>query len=56
MPEIMAKLKEYKRVVQVARKPSKEEFTGAGKICSLGILLIGVIGFLVSIAFILVGV
>ena len=43
-------IKKYLRVLQVARKPSKEEFTASAKICVLGIILIGFIGFLVFIA------
>lgn len=56
MPNILAKIKEYRRVVQVARKPSKDEFVSSGKICVIGILLIGVIGFIISMAFILGGI
>ena len=43
----------YVRVLQIARKPSKEEFLNASKICSLGIFAIGIIGFLIFLAFIL---
>ncbi len=54
------KLKErianYIRVLQVARKPTKDEFISTSKICSVGMLLIGVIGFIVFLAYILIGV
>ena len=56
MPQIIAKLKEYRRVIQVARKPSKDEFVNSGKICLLGIILIGIIGFAIATSFILAGI
>ena len=56
MPQIMAKLKEYKRVIQVARKPGKDEFMSSGKICVIGIILIGVIGFAIATSFVLAGI
>lgn len=43
----------YIRVLQIARKPSKDEFLNSSKICSLGILAIGVIGFAIFLLFIL---
>ena len=46
----------YIRVLRVARKPTKDEFISTSKICSAGMLLIGVIGFAVFIVYILLGV
>ena len=46
----------YRRVMQVARKPSREEYTGASKICALGIVVIGLVGFAIFPAFVLLGV
>jgi protein transport protein SEC61 subunit gamma-like protein len=43
--DVKEKLAEYRRVLQVARKPSEEEFRHLVKICGLGIILIGIIGF-----------
>jgi protein transport protein SEC61 subunit gamma-like protein len=43
----------YIRVLQIARKPSREEFTTSSKICSIGILVIGLVGFVISLLFIL---
>jgi protein transport protein SEC61 subunit gamma-like protein len=40
------RLSEMKRVLMVARKPTQEEFMEASKITGLGVLLIGVVGFL----------
>jgi len=52
---IKAKIREYRRVLQIARKPDKEEFITSSKISALGIALIGFIGFLIFIAYILSG-
>ena len=46
-------LMKYIRVLQIARKPSKEEFTEASKICALGIFAIGIVGFAIFLLFIL---
>ena len=43
----------YIRVLQIARKPSRDEFVESSKICSLGIFAIGAIGFLIFLLFIL---
>jgi protein translocase SEC61 complex gamma subunit len=43
------------RVLHVARKPSKEEFVTTGKMSALGIFIIGIIGFVIFIAFVLSG-
>jgi protein translocase SEC61 complex gamma subunit len=39
----------WKRVLQVARKPNKFEFTSTSKICAIGLVLIGFIGFVIFI-------
>ena len=49
------KVREYRRVLQIARKPGKDEFVTAGKISSVGIALIGFIGFIIFLAYILTG-
>ena len=46
--------RKYMRVLQVARKPSKDEFMTTGKMSGLGLFLIGFIGFLIFVAFMLV--
>ncbi len=38
-----------KRVWMVLKKPSKEEFTKVAKVSALGILVIGIIGFAISL-------
>lgn len=40
-------IKQYIRILQLTRKPSKEEFLTISKVAGAGILLIGVIGFIV---------
>lgn len=39
---------EYKRVLAVMKKPSKEEFITVVKVSGLGILLVGLIGFIIQ--------
>ncbi len=56
MLKIAERLRQYKRVIQIARKPSKEEFTASGKICAVGVLIIGMAGFIVFIAFMVLGI
>lgn len=48
--DIKKKLKSYWRVLKVTKKPDKEEFSMSAKVTGLGILLIGMIGFLIYIA------
>jgi protein transport protein SEC61 subunit gamma-like protein len=42
-------ISEYIRVIRYARKPTREEFITISKIAGLGIVLIGVLGFLVYV-------
>jgi len=42
-------LKECQRVIKVLQKPSKEEFLTISKVSALGITVIGLIGFTLSI-------
>ena len=50
------RLGEYKRVLQIARKPGKDEFTKTTKISLSGMGVIGVIGFAIFLVFILTGI
>jgi protein translocase SEC61 complex gamma subunit len=43
--DIKEKIAEYRRVLQVARKPGEDEYKHLVKICGLGIIAIGIIGF-----------
>ncbi len=54
--DIKAKLSEWRRILQVARKPDLDEFVMSSKICVLGIAVIGVIGFAMFLAFTFLGI
>jgi protein transport protein SEC61 subunit gamma-like protein len=40
-------LKQCQRVIKVSRKPGKKEYFNFAKVTGLGIILIGVIGFVI---------
>ena len=42
-------IKEYIRVLKLARKPDREEFTMIAKVSMAGIALIGLMGFLIYV-------
>lgn len=46
---IREKLKNYERVLRLSRKPKKEEFVMVAKITGLGMLVIGIVGFLIRL-------
>lgn len=52
--KIMEKLQNYKRVLKIASKPSKEDFLSAARICAIGIALIGGIGFILYLVSVLI--
>ncbi len=47
--ELQAKMKEWYRVVKLARKPRKVEFMNVAKITGLGIVVVGFIGFIIKL-------
>ena len=49
-------LKECIRVLQITKKPSKEEYKAIVKVTGIGIVLIGALGFIISIAGTLLGI
>ncbi len=51
---ISEKLREYKRVLQITKKPDTETFKVIMKVTSMGIGIIGGIGFIVSILYVLI--
>ena len=53
---IKEQIRNWKRVLQIARKPDKFEFTSTSKICALGLVLIGFIGFIIYLAFVYSGI
>lgn len=56
MFSVMETIRKYRRVLQIARKPSKHEFTAAAKVCAIGIVVIGLIGFAIFMVFVTLGV
>ena len=50
------KIGRYIRVMQIARKPSKDEFISTSKICALGLVVIGLVGFMIFLGFIISGI
>ena len=53
--KIKNKLREYRRVLQISRKPGKEELMTSSKVSALGIALIGFIGFVIFLVYIISG-
>jgi len=47
--KLKLKLKEYRRVLSITKKPGKEEYFSIAKVTGAGILLIGAIGFAIFI-------
>ncbi|MBI4894840.1 MAG: protein translocase SEC61 complex subunit gamma [Candidatus Aenigmarchaeota archaeon] len=53
---VKERLANYRRVLQVARKPSGDEYRKIAKVCAMGMLAIGMIGFATySVAILFVG-
>ncbi len=52
--KIKEKLKQYRRVLSVARKPDREEFLLSAKITGSGIIFLGLIGFIIFLIYYLV--
>jgi len=52
---IISFYKQCKRVLRVSKKPDRFEYTNVAKITGIGVIIIGVIGFAVSIATQLLG-
>lgn len=51
--KIRERLQNYRRVLKIAKKPGFEDFKFSAKICGLGIAVIGAIGFLIYLIFVL---
>jgi protein translocase SEC61 complex gamma subunit len=43
--DVKERLANYRRILQVARKPSTDEYAKITKVCALGLLSIGALGF-----------
>ena len=48
-------IKDSKRVLKVSRKPDAKEYRELAKVVSIGILIIGVIGFVIVLLGLLIG-
>ena len=48
-------IKDSKRVLKVARKPGKEVYLELAKVTSIGVVIIGVIGFVIFLLGSLIG-
>jgi protein translocase SEC61 complex gamma subunit len=47
-------LTKYKRILIIARKPDKEELKDTARVCGIGFLLIGVVGFIFYLVSVLI--
>jgi protein translocase SEC61 complex gamma subunit len=45
--DIREKLRNYSRVLKIAKKPSFSDYASSAKICLIGLVVVGLIGFLV---------
>ena len=53
--KIKERLQSYKRVLQISKKPTLEDLKDTARICAIGIVLIGVVGFVLYLLAILSG-
>ena len=44
-------LAQYRRVLDVARKPDKDEFLRTAKVAALGVGIIGLVGFVIFVLY-----
>lgn len=51
MSKLKRKLKQYRRVISISRKPNRDEFISTLKISGLGVVLIGAVGFLIQLVY-----
>jgi protein transport protein SEC61 subunit gamma-like protein len=52
---VTEKLKDYLRVLKVAKRPTWKEYLQIAKLTGLGIILIGAIGLIITLIFTLLG-
>lgn len=48
-------LKQYRRVLYISRRPDRDEYLNVAKITGIGIILIGVVGFVITLIAMLLG-
>ena len=54
LESITGSIKQYIRILQLTRKPSMDEFLTISKVAGAGILLIGVMGFVIYLIMVLI--
>ncbi|MGB9979104.1 protein translocase SEC61 complex subunit gamma [Methanobacterium sp.] len=42
-------LKQYRRVLYISKRPDREEFLNVAKVTGIGIIIVGVIGFVITL-------
>ncbi len=50
-----SKIEEYRRILKIARKPTIDEIKRASKVSFIGIIVVGVIGFLIQLLLSIIG-
>ncbi len=45
---LVNKLKEYRRVLKITKKPSMDEFKSISQVTAIGLAIIGLIGFVIN--------
>lgn len=53
--KIKEKLESYMRILKLSRKPDKDDFLTTAKICAIGIVVIGIVGFIFYLVSVLFG-
>ncbi|MCZ3365031.1 MULTISPECIES: protein translocase SEC61 complex subunit gamma [Methanobacterium] len=48
-------LKQYRRVLYISKRPERDEYINVAKITGIGIIIIGVIGFVITLVAQLIG-
>jgi len=48
-------LKQYRRVLYISKRPDRDEYINVAKITGIGIIIIGVIGFIIYMIAVLLG-
>jgi len=52
--KIVETIRNYVRVLKIAKKPNLEDFLDTARVCLIGMAVIGIIGFLLYILFVLI--
>jgi len=55
LKRLLETLQNYARVLKVMKKPSWQRFVTITRVCALGMALLGLIGFIVYLIFVVLG-